>query len=105
MSPRDLQTAPGETDAWTFDFGPWLDRKGEEQGETVTIASATWSASTGAEIEANPAPTIFDSSRQIRAWFSVTSDPPPRTIRIQATITTSAGHVRTAAATFDVRSR
>lgn len=96
---------PGDVDAWAFDWTAWLARKSEEQGVTVTIASALWTATGGLVVLGSPPPAIFDSGRQARAWWDAESMSDGDSAELTCRITTSAGHEREATVVLDVRDR
>lgn len=100
-----VKVSRGDVDTWTFDFSQWLAAKTEEMGASVTLVTATWSATDGLTVLGAPDypdPAIFDEGRQVRVWWDageLTGTQPVLT----CAIVTSAGHERTASVAFDAR--
>lgn len=108
MSTARVRISPGDVDTWVFDWTDWLARKGEELGVTVTIASATWTATGGLVVLGAPGypdPSVFDSSRQTRAWWDAGGLDVAETAVLTCTVVTSAGHERRASVTFEAVQR
>jgi len=97
-----IKVGVGDVDHWSFDFTQWLALKSQELGVSVTIATATWTASGGVVILGAPGypdPVIFDANRQVRVWWdaaTLTS----LGASLTCTIVTTSGHERSATVTL-----
>lgn len=108
MSTTRARISPGDVDIWVFDWTDWLARKTEEIGATVTIASAAWTATGGLVVLGAPSypdPSIFDGSRQTRAWWDASALEAADTAVLTCKVVTSAGHERSASVTFEAVQR
>lgn len=92
MSCELVEVGAGDADRFYLDWTAWLAVKTDEYGSAVSIASATWAATGAASIAASTfAGSITEVAFEV-ASAAVEGERPT----LACTVTTSAGHRRTA---------
>lgn len=105
MSIEQETIGVGEVDTYRVDWTDWLAGKAAEEGEPVSIASATWSVVGKLVVKSSPAPEVFDSARQARVWIDATAMQPNEQATLTCSITSTAGHIRKTSARFVAAAR